>query len=84
MEYPIEVAKAEFAELVDAAAAGGRIIVTCRGRQIAEIVGRQKSGCIDFAQLATDRSAVGIRDSSHVWPAEFDEPGLSRRVLGLE
>lgn len=84
MEYPIKVAKAKFAELVDAPAAGERTIVTSRGRPVAEIVGRRESGCIDFAQLAADRSAVGIRDSGHDWPAEFDEPGLSRRVLGLE
>ena len=84
MEYSIRVAKAKFSELVGAAAAGERVVITKHGRPIAELVRYRDSGCIDFEQLAVDRREAGIGDPNPDWPDEFDNPEFSRRMLDLD
>ena len=72
------------AEAADAAARGGRIVVTKDGRPFVEMVPAQGAAGMDFAKAALVRRALGI-DGLHVGlPPDFDDPGFSRHVLGLE
>ncbi len=84
MELSIREAKTRFAEAADAAARGERIVVTKNGRPFVEMVPAQRAAGMDFAKAALVRRALGI-DGLHVGlPADFDDPGFSRQVLGLE
>ena len=41
-------------------------------------------GGIDFDKLAEARKLVGLSGDGERWPEEFNDPGFSRQVLGLE
>ena len=47
-------------------------------------VSPQHRGGIDFDKLAATHRRLGLPDDMEEWPAEFDDPAFSRRVLGLE
>ena len=84
MELSIPEAKTRFAEAADAAARGERVVVTKDGRPFVEMVPAQRAAGMDFAKAALIRRALGI-DGLHIeMPADFDDPGFSRDVLGLE
>lgn len=84
MELSLFEAKTRFAEAADAAARGERVVVTKDGRPFVEMVPAQGAAGMDFARAALVRRALGI-DGLHVGlPADFDDPGFSRDVLGLE
>jgi hypothetical protein len=58
--------------------------VTKDGRPFVEMVPAQRAAGMDFANAALVRRALGI-DGLHVeLPPDFDNPGFSRQVLGLE
>jgi len=84
MELSITEAKTRFAEAANAAARGERVVVTKDGRPFVEMVPAQRAAGMDFAKAALIRRALGI-DGLHIeMPADFDDPGFSRHVLGLE
>jgi antitoxin (DNA-binding transcriptional repressor) of toxin-antitoxin stability system len=84
MELSLLEAKTRFAEAADAAARGERVVVTKDGRPFVEMVPAQRAAGMDFAKAALIRRALGI-DGLHIeMPADFDDPGFSRDVLGLE
>lgn len=37
-----------------------------------------------FSALEHDRRQLGLEEEREGWPAEFDDPAFSRRVLGLD
>jgi prevent-host-death family protein len=84
MELSIREAKTRFAEAVDAAARGERVVVTKDGRPFVEMVPAQGAIGMDFAKAALVRRALGIDGLNVELPADFDDPGFSRQVLGLE
>ena len=84
MEFSIREAETRFAEAADAAARGERVVVTKDGRPFVEMVPAQGAAGMDFAKAALVRRALGI-DGLHVGlPPDFDDPGFSRHVLGLD
>ena len=84
MELSIREAETRFAEATDAAARGERVVVTKNDRPFVEMVPAQTAAGLDFAKAALVRRALGI-DGLHVGvPADFDDPGFSRHVPGLE
>ena len=84
MELSIREAETRFAEAADAAARGERVVVTKDGRPFVEMVLAQGAAGMDFAKAALVRRALGI-DGLHVGlPPDFDDPGFSRHVLGLD
>ena len=84
MELSIREGKTRFAEAADAAARGERVVGTKEGRPFVEMIPAQRTVGMDFAKAALVRRALGI-DGLHVGlPADFDDPGFSRQVLGLE
>ena len=84
METPLREAKARLSELVVAAQSGERVVITKHGEPTVELVRYRKSGGIDFDKLASTCERLGIEEDVTGWPAEFDDPALSRRVLGLD
>ncbi len=83
MELALREAKARLSELVAAARNGERVIITKHGRPAVELVRCDQSGGIDFDKLEAARRRLGIEGDGERWPKEFDDPALSRRVLGL-
>jgi antitoxin (DNA-binding transcriptional repressor) of toxin-antitoxin stability system len=84
MELSIREAETRFAEAADAAARGGRVVVTKDARPFVEMVPAQRAAGMDFVKAALVRRALGI-DRLHVGlPPDFDDPGFSQRVLGLD
>lgn len=84
MELSLREAKARLSELVNAARDGERVIITRHGRPAAELVRCDRRGGIDFDKLEAARKRLGIEGDGEGWPAEFDDPAFSRRVLGLD
>lgn len=49
-----------------------------------DVVRRNRGGGIDFRELEASRRRLGIEGDGERWPKEYDDPALSRRVLGLD
>ena len=84
MEVGLREAKARLSELVDAAHRGERVVITKRGEPAVELVRFRTTGGIDFDKLYAARRRLGIEEHNEEWPAEFDDPAFSHRVLELE
>jgi prevent-host-death family protein len=84
MELALTDAEKRLRELVAAAEAGERVVITREGMPIVKLVPARRSGGIDFEALAETRERLGIGGWESAWPVEWDDPALSRRVLGLE
>ncbi len=83
MELSIREAKARFTEAAAAAARGERVVVTKHGRPFVELVSARAASGMDFDHAARVRRELGL-DGLHVSvPADFDDPAVSRRLLGL-
>ena len=83
METPLREAKARLSELVAAAYGGERVVITKHGEPTVELVRYRKSGGIDFDKLDAACERLGVEQDEEGWPAEFDDPEFSRKVLGL-
>lgn len=83
MELAVREAKARLSELIAAARNGERVIITRHGQPAAELVRCDRQGGIDFDKLEAARRRLGIEGDGEGWPEEFNDPVLSRRVLGL-
>jgi prevent-host-death family protein len=84
MEIAVRDAKARLSELIAAAQAGERVVITRNGTPAAELVRVQRRGGIDFDRLKGSRAKLGLKEDGEGWPPEFDDPEFSRRVLGLD
>lgn len=84
MEVAVRDAKARLSELIAAAQAGERIIITKNGLPAVEIVQVRRRGGIDFKRLEAARARLGVKSDGAGWPAEFDDPAFSRHVLGVD
>ncbi len=81
MELAIREAKARLSALIAAARSGERGVITRHGQPAVELVRCDQRGGMDFKKLQEVRQRLGIAGEG--WPEEFDDPVLSRRVLGL-
>ena len=84
MELALREAQARLAELVAAALDGERVVITKHGEPVVELVPFRRTGGIDLDKLESACLRLGIKGSERGWPADFDDPALSRRILGLE
>ncbi|MCY4597450.1 MAG: type II toxin-antitoxin system prevent-host-death family antitoxin [Bryobacterales bacterium] len=84
MEIGLREAKARLSALVTAVQNGERVVITKRGQPAVEIVRCPGRGGIDFDKLAAARELVGLAGDGERWPQEFNDPALSRRLLGLD
>lgn len=83
MELALREAKARLSKLVAAAQNGERVVITKYGEPAVELVRCHRRGGIDFDKLEAAREHLGISGDRERWPNEFNDPELSRRVLGL-
>jgi len=83
MELAIREAKARLSALIAAARSGERVVITRHGQPAVELVRCDQRGGMDFKKLQEARQRLGIAGEGEGWPEEFDDPVLSRRVLGL-
>ena len=84
MEVALREAKARLSELIAAAQSGERVVITKHGAPAVEVVRFRRTGGIDFEQLEATCLRLGIEANDEGWPADFDDPASSRRVLGLD
>jgi len=88
VELAVREAKARLSELISAAQKGERVVITRHGVPTVELVRCRPRGGIDFDKLEEARRRLGIENApAHevaAWKAAFEDPALSRRVLGLE
>lgn len=84
MEVSLQEAEARFPELVAAAEAGERVVITRKGRPAVELVRSARRGGVDFDKLAKARQRLGLGEDGLGWPAALDDPAPSRRTLGIE
>ena len=84
MALSIREAETRFAEAADAAARGERVVVTKDGRPFVEMVPAQGAAGMDFAKAALVRRALGIEGLHVGLPPDFDDPGVSRHMLGFD
>ncbi|TGX52751.1 type II toxin-antitoxin system prevent-host-death family antitoxin [Sphingomonas gei] len=86
MKMSVREARANFATALEAAEKGERVTITKNGKAIAELGPPQqpKKG-FDFERAARVRKEMGLdKLDFDPWPAEFDDPAFSRKVLGLD
>ena len=90
MELAVSAAKPRLSELIAAAQRGERVVITKRGEPAVELVAcpkRKKPKGDFFARVKEARKRLGIKDvpreEARRLIAEFDDPALSREVLGL-
>ena len=84
MELALREAKARLSELVAAAQNGERVVITKHGEPAVELVRCRGRGGIDFDKLEAARRRLGIEGDGERWPEEFNDPAISRNVLGLD
>jgi prevent-host-death family protein len=85
MELSMREAKARFAEAAAAAAARGeRVIVTKHGVPFVALVAIQQASGMDFEKAERIRRELGLDGLKVTLPPDFDDPALSRKVLGLD
>ncbi len=88
MEFALRDAKARLSELVGAAVAGERVVITRYGEPVVELVRWRRRGALDLERLAKVCAEHGIEeaplDEAEAMIAAFHDPALSRQVLGLE
>jgi prevent-host-death family protein len=83
MEHAFRDARAKLADLVAAAERGERVIITKHGRPVVEIIPVRPAAGIDFDHLQRVRARLGLGASRVEIAADFDDPSVSRAVLGL-
>ena len=84
MEVSVREAESRLCELVAAARRGERVIITSNGQPMAELLRRGRRDGIDFDKLEAARRRLGIEGDGDGWPAEFNDPAFSRKVLGFD
>ncbi len=83
MELSIREAKARFAEAADAAARGERVLVTKHGQPFIELVPARLASGLNAEKAERVRRELGLDGLKGGLSADFDDPALSRHVLGL-
>ena len=70
--------------LREIARARGLSVETLAREVLTKAANDERPRGIDFERLARHKKTLGIAGGGPEWTAAMDDPGLSRRVLGLE
>lgn len=84
MKMSVREARAQFAAAVAAVENGERVTITKNGKPVAELGPPTKKGGLDWEKLAVARKAMGWENATVVFDPEFDDPAISRQLLGLD
>ena len=86
MQMSIREAKARLSEAVAAVERGEDVLLTKRGKPVAQLVQpTAKTGGFDFAAADRYLASIGWAPPTEaLWPTDFDDTAFSRTVLGLD
>lgn len=86
MKMSIREFKAKVSAAVAAVERGEPVTITKHGKAVVDLVpAKPRKPKLDFAAADEYLKSVGWNpDGLDLWPAEFDDPAFSRKVLGLE
>ena len=85
MEISVREAKAQFSAAIAAAESGTPVVVTRHGKPVAKIVAIDAEPVgVDWGRAAEIRKRLGIEPVGSDWLDAFNDPALSRAVLGLD
>ena len=90
MEMSVREARANFAAALAAAENGERVTITKNGKAVAEIgpPAAQPDKAWDWNDLDVIQAELAIATPAYplddAWRIEFDDPALSRSVLGVD
>jgi antitoxin (DNA-binding transcriptional repressor) of toxin-antitoxin stability system len=84
MKLSIREARAQFSKAIEAAIRGERVVITRNGRPVAEL-NAPKAG-LNWEALDRYRAKKKWKGltPAEVWPEQFDDPALSRELLGVD
>lgn len=85
MRLSVREARAQFAAALAAVEKGERVVITKNGQPVAELCPPTvKKGGIDWEKLAAVRKEFGWEDATIEFDPAFDDPAVSRALLGLD
>ena len=86
MEMSVREGKAQFSAIIAAAERGESVTITKHGKVVAEVIPPRKvKNRINLAAGEAYLKSIGwVPGSVDLWPPEFDDPAVSREVLGLD
>jgi antitoxin (DNA-binding transcriptional repressor) of toxin-antitoxin stability system len=85
MKMSVREARAHFATALAAVENGESVTITRNGKAVAELgPPRVKKGGIDWEKLAAVRKEFGWENATVEFDPSFDDPAVSRKLLGLD
>ena len=85
MKMSVREARAQFATALDAVEKGERVTITKNGKVVAELgPPTVKKGGLDWDKLETVRRKFGWENATVEFDPSFDDPAVSRKLLGLD
>lgn len=87
MKLSVREARAQFSRAIAAARSGERVVITNNGQPVAEIIPPRPAQPVEdfWEKLERVRAELGLKTIDYdPWPAEFDDPAFSRKVLMLD
>lgn len=85
MKMSVREARAQFATALAAVENGESVTITKNGKAVAELgPPKVKKGGLDWDKLRAASEAMGWENATVVFDPEFDDPAISRQLLGLD
>jgi prevent-host-death family protein len=84
MKMSVREARAQFAAALTAVENGERVTITKNGKAVAELCPPARKGGLDWDKLAAASKEMGWENATVVFDPEFDDPAVSRKLLGLD
>ncbi len=83
MEMSIREAQARFSEAIAAVMRGERVVITSDGKPVAELNSTPDRQSLNFAAADEYLDQIGWDAEAMRLPDNFNDPGFSRKVLGI-
>lgn len=83
MEMSIREAQARFSEAIAAVMRGERVVITDDGKPVAEMSSTPDRQALNFKAADEYLDEIGWDAAAMRLPENFDDPALSRKVLGI-
>lgn len=84
MKMSVREARAQFAAAISAVEKGERVTITKNGKDVAELGPPRRKGGLDWDKLCAASEAMGWENATVTFDPEFDDPAISRQLLGLD
>lgn len=85
MKMSVREARAQFAAALAAVEKGESVTITKNGKAVAELgPPKIKKGGLDWDKVHAASVAMGWENATVKFDPEFDDPAISRKLLGLD